>query len=195
MFARTEALVYCPDDQLVARCRAGDVDAFNQLYVLHGGLIFRHAYHILGHEEDARDVRQETFLRAYQAMASFRGECSFKTWLLQICTNQCRSRLRSRTRRKETGLDAISNLEPLDLPHVEDPAAQVERTQISATVLGALQRLPAIYRELIVLRDIEDLTYIEIAGILGCSSTSVSVRLFRARSAFRKIVHSLLEEA
>src|SRR5579862_8291756 len=105
MLARAGVTMEVPEDHWIARCRAGDVDAFGWIYARHGQQVYRYAYRMLSHREDAHDVRQETFVRAYQGIASFRGECSLQTWLLKICANLCRNVLRSRTLRREISYD------------------------------------------------------------------------------------------
>src|SRR5437660_7998669 len=87
-----------PEDGLLARCRAGDLDAFGLIYDEHERHVFRFAYHVLGKHDDADDVKQETFLRAYRALGNFRADCSLRTWLLRICANLCRDRIKSRDR-------------------------------------------------------------------------------------------------
>src|SRR5205807_4760918 len=105
MLATQEAFVHKPEDTVVARCRAGDLDAFGQVYAEHERHVFRYAYHLLGSREDADDVKQETFLRAFRAIAGFRADCSMRTWLLRICGNLCRDRIKSRERHPEELFD------------------------------------------------------------------------------------------
>src|SRR5690349_17299729 len=90
---RTQATA---EQELIARCRAGDLDAFGLIYARHETSVFRYAYHLLGHHDDADDIKQETFLRAYRAIGTFRGDASMHTWLLKICGNLCRDRVRQR---------------------------------------------------------------------------------------------------
>src|ERR1041385_3070379 len=96
MIAIEERRVQHSEAQLAERCRQGDLDAFGQVYMLYEGSVYRYAYYLLGHSEDAADVKQETFIKAYQAIGSFRGDSSLLTWLIRICVNLCRDRLRSR---------------------------------------------------------------------------------------------------
>lgn len=181
------------EDHLLARCKAGDLDAFGIVYERYRILLHRHAYHVLGNQDDASDVLQETFLKAYDGLASFRGDAHLKTWLLTICTNICRTRLRQRERRqeKELGASQADVTEPIQEP---GPFETMERSARSQAVRRALQGLPSASRELILLRDIECLSYEEIASILRCSRSSVSVRLFRARRMLRARLECLLEE-
>src|SRR5438045_2006827 len=94
--------------QLLARCRTGDLEAFGQIYALYEGQIFRHAFYLVGHQEDADDIKQDTFLRAHRALPSFRSESSLLTWLLKICSNLCYDRLRRRRRLPEIACDPLT---------------------------------------------------------------------------------------
>ena len=105
MLASTQTIMPLPEDQLVARCRQGDMEAFAQLYALYQQAVFTHAYYLIGSREEAQDVCQETFLRAYRALPNFRGGCSLKTWLLTICGNLCRDHLRTSRKRREINYD------------------------------------------------------------------------------------------
>src|SRR5579871_2152635 len=193
MIATRGVIMQVAEDQLVSRCRAGDLDAFAQVYERYERQVFRYAYHLLGHREDADDIKQETFLRAYQAIGNFRSESSLQTWLLKICGNLCRDRMKSWDRRKVL---YDSRLEQDCLrgdPEAVDPHVIVARSQMTETIFRALRGMPASQREIIVLHEIEDLSYEEIAGILGCSRTSVKLRLFRARRCLKERVASLLQ--
>ena len=188
-----EATLQVTEDHLVARCRAGDLDAFSQVYADHERHVFRYAYHLLSHREDADDVKQETFLRAYKAMPGFRSECSLRTWLLRICANLCRDKIKSRERHKEVLYDPQTTPEQImDDGNAIDPHQAAERSQMTDTLMRALRGMPAGQREIIILRDVEDLSYDEIAEVIGCSRASVKLRLFRARRRLRERVESLM---
>lgn len=181
------------EEQLVARCQARDLDAFALVYARYERQVFRYAYHLLGNREDADDIKQETFLKAYQAMGSFRRDASLQTWLLKICGNLCRDRMKSWDRRK---VIYNSTLREESLPrdyYGEDPHTTVERSQLAEFIFRAMRGMPAPQREIIILHEIEDLNYEEIAGILGCSRTSVKLRLFRARRTLKDRVASLMK--
>lgn len=182
------------DVELVARCRAGDLDAFGQVYARYEHQVFRYAYHLLGHRDDADDVKQETFLKAHRAMKGFRSDCSLLTWLLKIAGNLCRDRIKSQHRRREVLCDPSATQHwATNASHAADPVAVMERSQTTEVILSVLDGLPATQRELIVLREVEGFSYDEIASILGCSTASVKLRLFRARGRFRERVESLLK--
>lgn len=192
MLSLTRPLMEIPDDPVLARCRAGDVDAFGLLYAEHEVAVFRHAYRMLGCREDAGDLCQETFVRAFHGLSAFRGDCTVRVWLLRICTNLCRNALRTRSRRREVPLDQPTDAYPADA--CGDPAAAFEQQQRVALLHEALAALSPTHRELIVLRDLEGLSSGEIAAIVGCSVASVPVKLFRARSGLKRQLMRLLRE-
>lgn len=183
-----------PDQDLISRCQAGDLDAFGEIYARYERAVHRFAYHMLGDPDDADDVTQDAFMKAYRTLPGFRGECSLLTWLLKVTGNLCRDRHKMRARRGEIPLPAEH--QP-DLPargeRGGDPAALFERKDLHATLYRVLGGLPEAQRELIALRDLEGLSYQEIAEVLGCSAASVKLRLFRARRSFRDRMEAVLQ--
>lgn len=194
MLARYEETVQSSDEALVARCCAGDLDAFGQLYARYERQVFRYAYHLLGNRDDADDIKQETFLKAYHAMPRFRYECSLLTWLLKIGGNLCRDRLKSRARRSEVSLDLPETERRLQDDSLSlDPVAVVERKQTAEIVFRALQGMPEAQRDIILLHEIEGMSYQEMAEVMDCSIASIKIKLFRARRRFKERVGALLE--
>lgn len=193
MLARHEATMQMGDEQLAARCRAGDLDAFGTVYARYERQVFRYAYHLLGDREDADDVKQETFLKAYQAMGAFRSEASLQTWLFKICGNLCRDRIKSWENRKVVYDSSAHQDRAADASHALDPAVIVDVSETKALVLKAMHNLPPAHREVLVLHEIEELSYEDIAGILGCSAASVKLKVFRARRLLKERVTSLLK--
>lgn len=193
MIATTGVRMPGAEDQLVMRCRAGDQDAFAQVYAQYERQVFRYAYHLLGNREDADDIKQETFLRAYQAIKTFRSESSLQTWLLKICGNLCRDRIKSWDRRKVVYDSSLRDEQLGASGEAEDPYAVVSRNETTDMIFKVLRGMPEAQRIIIVLHEIEDLNYDEIAAILGCSRTSVKLRLFRARRALKERVTSLMK--
>ena len=189
--AAHEARITLSEERLVARCKTGDLDAFAHVYSLYEQRVFRYAYHLLGHRDDADDIKQETFLKAYQAIARFRGEASLQTWLLKICGNLCRDRIKSWDRRKVNYDSGMQSENWHDDGHYSDPHAVVERAQTSEMVMCALRGMPAPQREVIVLHELEELSYAEIGAILGCSTVSAKLRVFRARRMLRDRVQAI----
>ena len=193
MIATRGATMYVTEDKLVARCRSGDVDAFALVYSQYERQVYRYAYHLLGHRDDADDIKQETFMKAFQAISGFRSEASLQTWLLKICGNLCRDRIKSWEHRKVQYDARLEHDSISGDAFAEDPRHIVERSQMTESVFRALKGMPAAQREIIVLHEIEDLSYEEIANVLGCSRTSVKLRIFRARRCLKERVTSLLK--
>lgn len=180
--------------ELVSRSRAGEVEAFGALYHRYEAAIFRHALHVLENADDADDVRQETFVRAFRSLPGFRGDASLKTYLLTICSNLCRDRLRGRRRRPECGY-GLEAPEPSPSAHeAADPSAAMARAVDADRVHRALRRLPAHAREVLILRHVEEMGFDEIAAVLGCTRVSAPVRLFRARRQFKDAYMALLRD-
>lgn len=193
MLAAHEGKLSLPEDRLLARCRMGDMDAFGIVYTQYERQVFRYAYHLLGNREDADDIKQETFLRAHRAISGFRSDCSLQTWLLKICGNLCRDKMKSRARRREVFMDPAMAQDVLrDSDRTSDPIADFERTEAVELALRALDSLPNPQREIILLYEVERLSYAQIAEILGISLASVKLRLFRARGRFRERAGALL---
>ncbi len=195
MVAAHGVIMRVAEDQLVARCRAGDLDAYSQVYDKYERQVFRYAYHILGHREDADDIKQETFLKAFQAINTFRSESSLQTWLLKICGNLCRDKIKSWDRRKVTYDSTLRDDELGCSDEYDGPQALAERKELTGIIMKALQGMPPAQREIIVLHEIQDLSYEEIAAVLGCSRTSIKLRLFRARRSLKERVASLMGTA
>lgn len=190
--ARTEATMAARMelDGAADVCRPGDLDAFETAYRRHHALVFRYAYHMLANWEEADDAAQDTFVRAFQALHRFRGDCPLETWLLRICANTCRDRLRSRRRGAE--MPAGAGLEHLEDP-LGDPALPLERRMRAIAVRAAIASLRPAEREVIVLRDLEGLGPEETARVLGCSRACVHVRLFRARRRLKDRLAGVIE--
>lgn len=178
--------------ELITRSQNGDRDAYGQLYLLHQTGVFRYAYRLLEDSDEADDVRQETFIRAFQSLSRFRGDSGFRTYLLAICTNICRDRMRQRHRHNtssyglEPGWNAFTDQ--------ENPQQHLEDHALAELVSKALSRMSADARELLILRHLEGLEIEEIAMILNCKKINVPVRLFRARQQFKDIYLSILRE-
>lgn len=187
-----------PMTDLAARCRAGDLGSFEQVYAQHERQVFRYAYHLLGSREDADDIKQETFVRAYQALtggAGYKGEGSLTAWLLKICGNLCRDRLKSRRRHPETALDPnTAETWWMDTDTRSNPHDAMEQKQARDLLYGALRSLPEAHRDILVLRELEELRYEEIASVLGCSLASVKLRLFRARRLLKTKLSALMDD-
>jgi RNA polymerase sigma-70 factor (ECF subfamily) len=179
---------------LLVRLRAGEEAAFETMVRAFGGRLLAAARRLLGNEEDARDAVQEAFLSAFRALDRFEGEARLSTWLHRIVLNAALMRLRTRRRRPET---SIEELLPrfLEDGHAADPAQEwklpldaVARNETRELVRRSIERLPEPYRNVLLLRDVEELDTDETARLLGLSESAVKTRLHRARQALRGLL-------
>jgi RNA polymerase sigma-70 factor (ECF subfamily) len=144
-------------------------------------------YRIMGSEEEARDLSQETFLRAYRALKAFKGEARFSSWLYQIALNVCRDRMRRKRGRSFVSLDELDEAGQ-SLPAFTGPSALeiAERNDVARAVSAAVAALPEEQREVIVLKEYQGLTFLEIAEILGLPMSTVKTRLYRGLGQLRE---------
>ena len=183
------------DVALVRRARAGEFGAFEALFERHRVLVYRFAYQMTSRRDDAEDLVQEAFVRAYQNLERYRDEAKFTTWLLRIVANLCTDQARMSTRR--TALEqkeAAGALDWMTTGVTEDPITNLEDEQRRVAIRKALQALPTHHRTMIVLRDIEEREYPEIAEVLGCTIGGAKLRVLRARRALRDRIGPLLGE-
>lgn len=180
------------EPELIARAKAGDQAAFEQLVVENQNRVYSLALRMLGDPEDAQDAAQEAFLNAWRALPTFKGESSFSTWVYRLTSNACIDHLRRRKRRREveaaslTGEEGERDWEPAD--HQADPALQTERRMAQEAVEEALQALPDHQREILVMRELSGLSYQEIGQVLELDLGTVKSRIARARLALKKIL-------
>jgi RNA polymerase sigma-70 factor (ECF subfamily) len=176
------------DEELVARATAGDLDSFNQLVARWERPIFALAYRTLGHEEDARDVVQEAFLRAYRGLRGFKGQAKFSSWLYRITLNLCRDWIR-RERRTPIA-QAPEGVDLVELASEAEPAESIEnlvaRRELGRAVARAMALLPDDQRTAIVLKEYHGLTFQEIADLLDCPLSTVKTRLYQGLTVLRK---------
>ena len=184
------------DAVLVREARDGDYRAFELLFERHRLLVYRFAYQMTNSRDDAEDVVQEAFVRAYQNLHRYRDEAKFTTWILRIVTNLCTDRARSGNRR--TALEqqeATRGLDWMTIGTTVDPVENLEGDRRIDALKRALSALPPHHRSVIVLRDLEGREYPEIAQVLNCTVGGAKLRVLRARRALRDRVAPLLEEA
>ena len=174
-----------PDElaSLVAAARGGDRGAFEELVRATTAETYTLALRLLGNEEDARDVVQEAYLRAYRSIGRFRGDASFRTWLYRITANCASTSLGKRGRRRVEVLDEDAPFVDEDPRH--DPEARAEGGALRDRLTAALADLPPRLRSVVVLRDVYDLPHEAIAAELGISQEAAKVRLHRARRKLR----------
>ncbi len=183
------------DLSLVRRARDGDFGAFELLFERHRTMVFRYAYQMAPRRDDAEDIVQEAFVRAYQNLARYRDEAKFTTWLLRIVTNLCTDQARMSTRRQSLEQqEAGGALTWMTVGETDDPIENLEQDRKAAALRKALNALPAHHRNMIVLRDLEGREYSEISTILGCTIGGAKLRVLRARRALRDRVAPLLGE-
>ena len=167
----------------VAAAKDGDREAFDEVVRLTYTDAYTLAHRLTGNEEDARDVVQEAYLRAYRGLQSFRGDAQFTTWLYRITANCAATHLGRRTKHRH---DELDDSVPVVDPHPDhDPQLRADAEDLRTRLRVALDALPPRLRSVVVLRDVYDLPHEAIAAELGISETAAKVRLHRARNKFR----------
>ena len=176
------------DQELVALAAVGDAESFNELIKRWERQIFALAYRVIGREEDARDVCQETFLRAFRALPKFKGEAQFSSWIYRIALNLCRDWIRKQ--RRAPVMQAPDGVDISDLAAERGPVESIEdlvgRRQLSATVADEMARLPEAQRTAIVLKEYHGMTFQEIAELQECPLSTVKTRLYQGLSVLRR---------
>jgi RNA polymerase sigma-70 factor (ECF subfamily) len=176
---------------LVAQAREGYVGAFAELVRRYEGKIFRLAQHVTQNREDAEDVLQEAFMKAYEHLDQFKGDSKFYTWIVRIAVNQALMKLRRRKADKSVSLDEeIDTGEDTVVREIaawgEDPEQRYTREELGGILETAVQSLEPPYRSVFVLRDVDELSTEETAEVLGLSIPAVKSRLLRARLQLRE---------
>ena len=172
-----------PDSVLVQRVLDGDAAAFTALADRHASACLRFAMRMLGSRDDAEDVTQETFLRAYRALASYDGNRTFRTWLFAILVNRCRSALKTRTRREQWVIADEGAVE-------RTPTLAHDRsTELRLELQRAMASLPAEQREAFLLKYVEQLEYTEMSEITGANVSALKMRVQRACMRLRQELH------
>lgn len=188
------------DQQLVERVQRGDKQAFGLLVAKYQRKLARLLSRLIRDSAEVEDVAQETFIKAYRALPSFRGDSAFYTWLYRIGINTAKNYLVSQGRRAPTSTDFDSEeAETFEdgeqLRDINTPERLLMTKQIGSTVDAAMEALPDELRTAIVLREIEGLSYDEIASIMDCPIGTVRSRIFRAREAISEKLKPLLDTA
>lgn len=190
------------DAVLVARCQQNDLTAFDEMVARYQHKIYGYVRRLVGNDTDAEDITQEVFLKALISLHAFRAESSLQTWLFRIATNLCRDLLRRRQRERgwfslwrraedeaEGGADSL-----LEIPdHEGNPERQLLREELNYLLQCAIERLPTAMREVLILHDLEALSYEEIAQALGIPLGTVKSRLFHARARLREALASYVQ--
>ncbi len=172
------------DTNAVARAKSGDVEAFEYLVKRYRNEVFALSYHFLRNREQAWDVAQEVFIKAYNALAQFRGDASFKTWLMRITANQCKDFLKKR--RLETVSFDDGRLAEHAQSHLLAPDRSLEAAEIGEAIQKAIGKLSHKHKTAFILREFEGLSYEEMAQVMECSMGTVMSRLHHARKRLQK---------
>jgi RNA polymerase sigma-70 factor (ECF subfamily) len=185
------SLAAVDEGALVAQAREGDTRAFGELVRRYQGKIFRLAQRVTENREDAEDVLQETFMKAYEHLEQFKGDSKFYTWIVRIAVNQSLMKLRRRKTDKSVSLDeTIDTGEDTVTREIaawgEDPEQRFSREELGGILDSAIQSLEPLYRSVFLLRDVEELSTEDTADALGLSVPAVKSRLLRARLQLRE---------
>jgi len=182
------------DEALVSAARGGNYQAFETLFLRYRQMVYRYSFQMVGKRDDAEDLVQEVFVRAYQNLHRYRDEAKFTTWLLRIATNLATDRARMHQRR--TNLEqqeAGTGLAWMTVGETDDPVKNLTNEYRVQVLRKALAALPEHHRSLIVMRDLEGREYEDIANILGCSVGGAKLRALRARRALKERMEPFLE--
>ena len=171
------------DAEIVARCRAGDLTAFEDLYRQHATRLYNLAYRMVGHPDDADDLLQEIFLTAYRKLDTFKGASALGTWLYRLAMNVCLDRLRSKASRQESVTDALDE----GLGHAGPGLSQVNRMDLER----AIATLPEGSRAAFLLHDVEGFDHVEVGRILGIAEGTSKSQVHKARLKMRKFLAGL----
>ena len=200
----SEKEIYSPDNdnELVARCADGDLDAFEELVMKHQKRIFNIAFRMVNNYDDACDIVQDAFISAFKGIRRFEKRSSFSTWLSSIVINTSRNRLqqlKTKLSHEKYSLDDPITTErgslraqlPSGCPSASE---QLERKQIQTVVKECIDALDTDFREVIILRDIQGFSYEEISDILSIAQGTVKSRIFRAREYIKKCLSKVIGE-
>jgi len=200
--AGNSSIIADDDAARVASARQGDLSAFEALVAKHQKQMLNIAFHIIGEYEDACEVAQDAFVSAYKNLKGFRAEAKFSTWLTAITVNLSKNRLKRviiRKKREPVSLDApirTDDGEVMPDPPSNEPSAldRMERQDVKKTGQDCIQALEPDFREVLVLRDMQDFSYDEISGILKVAAGTVKSRLFRARESVKECLKKAMGE-
>ena len=191
-----------PDDQeLVEAAKAGDRRAFQELYQRYERKVYAVAYGFLRNQEDALDVLQEAFIKVHRYLPNFEGQSSFYTWLYRIVANLCIDHLRRSGRKRDVEFDdrlrhddpSESATDYVTISPVGDPAQAVKNKEILAAVEHALDKLSEKHRAVIVMRELQGMSYADMAKAMNCSKGTIMSRLFHARRNMQKLLRERLD--
>ena len=178
------------EQEMIATILAGDIQLYHELIRPHERNVYVMALSYMKNEADAEDVAQEAIVRAFRKLSSFRAESKFSTWLISITINEARNRLRRQALVRMESLDQLDEYKGISPALLRDwreiPSEAIERDEVRNSIRQAVAQLPDVYRQVFLLRDVEELTTSETAEALNISIPSVKVRLHRARMMLQK---------
>jgi RNA polymerase sigma-70 factor (ECF subfamily) len=187
----------------VARLVSRDESAFNELVITYERRVFALVFRMLGRRDEAEDLAQEVFVQVFKAIGQFRGESKLSTWIYRIAVNLCKNRAQYLSRRhagRHEDVDALAeraafaSAKGVSVGYVSRPDDLVEGMQLEAVVKRAIAQIEPEFREVLVLRDVEDLSYEEIAAVTGLPDGTVKSRIHRARARLRALVEEAMGE-
>jgi RNA polymerase sigma-70 factor (ECF subfamily) len=189
-----------PEDAvLVQRSQAGDLAAFDLLIRRHQERVYATVYHMTANHEDAADLTQETFIKAYNALQGFKGDCAFFTWIYRIAVNRTLNHLKQRRNRtlhlslNDIDLNAEHDPDIVALTSDNTPRRDLNLTELQEKLNGALLKLSESHRMVVILHDIQGLPHEEIARIMDCNTGTVRSRLFYARQQLQGLLSDYLK--
>jgi RNA polymerase sigma-70 factor (ECF subfamily) len=179
---------------LIARLKERDEQAFNEVVRAHGDKVFSLVYRMIGNRAEAEDLAQEVFVTVFKTVDGFRGESKFSTWLLRIAANHCKNRIKYLSRRRTEGasVDDMTDEKMADTGrapmhgHIDAPDVLLEAAELERLMQQAIGTLDEDHRLLIVLRDVEELSYEEIGEVSGLPEGTIKSRLHRARMSIKE---------
>ncbi len=197
---RKKAVISDPDQKLIKRFLKGEEGAFNQLVLNYQNRVYGLCYQLLGSLDEAEEVAQEVFLTVYRSLKNFRGESRFSTWLYRVTVNHCKNRMKYLGRRGYYQSDSLE--EPVETEkgeisrqledEAQDPLEHLEQKEIQILVRKKIMDLDEDHRVVILLRDMEGLSYQEIARVLDLKEGTVKSRIHRARAELKTLLEKEL---
>lgn len=186
------------DKALVAKAQKGDMLAFEELVARHRDKIYARAYSMMRNEEEALDLSQEAWVKAWQRLAQFQGESSFATWMTRIVINLCLDQIRRQKRQRTDSIEEMDEesggVERQMPPIAFNPTERLERGELRARIDRAMAQLSHEHRTVLVLHEFEEMEYKQIAKVMGCSIGTIMSRLFYARRRLAALLVDLKEK-
>lgn len=179
------------ENRIIQEVLSGNTDRFEALVTANQKGVYNHALRMLGNEQDALDAAQDAFFRAYRSLATFRGESRFSVWLYRLVSNICFDMLRKRPSEPDLAI-TDENGETMPIPDSRfTPQSELEKKELRLAVRNGLAKLPPDFRQILILREIDGLSYDEIARVTGLETGTVKSRIFRAR---KKLITILMKD-